>query len=161
MKTVHTRKIVHATPETVYAVVKDFEKYPEFLPWCAAARLKEKRTDGEGREIFIADLAIKYKFVQEVFTTEVTCDPEKRHIDIKYVKGPFKRLSSRWRFTPLSSEPDKTEIYFHIDFEFRIGLFQKIIAVFFEEAMRRMTDAFEQRLRRITADQSVPQTKDG
>ncbi len=149
MIAVNTKKIVNASAEECYQVVKDFEAYPEFLPWCAAARTLNHNVHPEtGQEIFLAELAIKYKFFQDTFTTEITCDPVHYRIDIKNVKGPFKKLNSNWNFKPLDQNPgnEKTEIHFSIDFEFRISLFQKMISMFFEEAMRRMTDAFEKRI---------------
>ncbi|MEC8205875.1 MAG: SRPBCC family protein, partial [Pseudomonadota bacterium] len=41
--TVHaeTRVIPHR-PEELYALVADVRRYPEFLPWCMAARIREE-----------------------------------------------------------------------------------------------------------------------
>jgi coenzyme Q-binding protein COQ10 len=44
------------TPEQLFDLVADIEKYPEFLPWCVAARILSK-TDKE----IVADLSVGYK----------------------------------------------------------------------------------------------------
>ena len=81
--------------------------------------------------------------VRETFTSRVTLDSPER-ITIAYKKGPFSRLSNIWQFTPLDGG-QKTEIDFQLDFEFRSRVFQKLIGLLFEEAVRRMVAAFEAR----------------
>ena len=42
----HTeQRLLPYTPEQLYALVADIERYPAFLPWCIAARIRERRTD--------------------------------------------------------------------------------------------------------------------
>ncbi|MEM6603852.1 MAG: type II toxin-antitoxin system RatA family toxin [Pseudomonadota bacterium] len=145
MTDIKLRKICDVSPALAFETVKNFNAYPEFLPWCAGARLKSSETDAKGREVFIADLIIAYKGFSESFTTEVTCDPTIKKIDIKYLKGPFKKLSSYWRFDDVKGDESKSEIEFMINFEFKSMIFSKIVSVFFEEAMRKMISAFEKR----------------
>lgn len=140
------------TCDAAYKVVKDFESYPEFLPWCSAARLIDKKIDRSGNETFIADLIISFKVFNEKFTTRVTCDRENYNIDIDYIQGPFKHLKGKWSFVPVAETKDKIIIHFSIDFEFKSFLLQKMIGFFFEEAMRRIIDAFEQRLQENAAN---------
>ena len=33
--------VVSHTPEQMFDLVNDFERYPEFLPWCGGARVVE------------------------------------------------------------------------------------------------------------------------
>src|SRR3546814_4190417 len=42
-------------PEQLYALVADIESYPEFLPWCIAARVRRRapREDGQPGEVEI------------------------------------------------------------------------------------------------------------
>ena len=138
------KKMCDIAPDGAYNIVKNFKDYPNFLPWCSGARLRAVTMVG-AREHFTADLVISYKAFSETFTTDVTCDPVMHHIDVAYVKGPFKKLDSYWRFHSIDGQPHKTRIEFMIDFEFKSKIFQKIVGVFFEEAMRRMIDAFDKR----------------
>jgi coenzyme Q-binding protein COQ10 len=136
--TTHTeRRQVPYTPEQMFDLVAGVEDYPHFLPWCTAARVRQ-RTD----RLIVADLAIGYKAVRERFTSRVTLDRPRR-IDVTYSEGPFRYLNNYWLFQP---EPDGGCIIdFHVEFEFRSRLLQGIIGLFFHEAVRRMVRAFETR----------------
>ncbi len=64
-------------------------------------------------------------------------------IDVAYLDGPFRYLNNHWVFRELAD--GGCEIDFFVDFEFRSRLLQRIIGVLFNEAVRRMVDAFESR----------------
>lgn len=143
MPSIEQKKITNAPIDKVFNLIKNFSDYPKFLPWCSGSRIHSYETHGH-IEIFVADLIISYKGFSESFTTKVVCDNNEYSIDISYLKGPFKHLKSKWSLKDLGQE--KTEISFMIDFEFSNFIFQKIIGFFFEEAMKRMITAFEERL---------------
>ena len=130
------RRVAH-TPEQMFELVADVGKYPEFLPWCVAARVT--RRDSE--KIF-AELVIGYKMFRERFTSTVTLDRPGR-IDVAYFEGPFKYLNNHWIFRPLAD--GGTEIDFFVDFEFRSRFLQRVIGLVFNEAVRIMVRAFEKR----------------
>ncbi len=129
------------TPEQLFDLVADVEKYPEFLPWCLSSYIKKR--DGD---VFYADLVIGYKMVREKFGSKVTAlRPD--HVHVEYLRGPMKHLSNHWRFIP---EPDGScTIDFYVDFEFKNRFFQKLMGVFFDEIVRRMVSAFEERAREL------------
>ena len=131
----------------MFDLVADVERYPEFLPWCVACRKTQTFDDG-----FEADLAIGFKMVREKITSRVTLDAPDQ-IEIGYRKGPFSRLSNTWRFSP-TADGKGTEVDFHLEFEFRSRVLQKIIGVLFEEAVRRMVSAFEVRAAALYGKQS-------
>ncbi len=77
---------------------------------------------------------------------------------MRYEKGPFRYLNNQWEFIPV---PTGTEVAFFVDFEFRSRLLQAAIGVVFNEAVRRMVNAFHRRARQIygppvTAPASCP-----
>ena len=41
--------VVSHTPEQMFDLVNDFERYPEFLPWCGGARVVEATDDNYRR----------------------------------------------------------------------------------------------------------------
>ena len=136
--TVHEeRRVVPHRPEDLYALVCDVKSYPEFLPWCLAARIRE-----ESAERMVAEMIIGFRIYRERFTSYVTMDPETLGIEVEYADGPFRHLHNSWRFTP---HPDGCEIDFFVDFEFESRLFQSVMEALFHEAVRRMVRAFEQR----------------
>jgi len=140
---VHTeQKILPFKPDQIFELVGDVAKYPEFLPWCTGARIREKQSTSTG-ETMVADLMIGFKMVRERFTSRVTLDRPNLRIDVDYLEGPFKHLKNHWNF---SVTPDGAcQIEFHLEFEFTSVLLQKLIGVLFHEAVRRMVAAFEAR----------------
>jgi coenzyme Q-binding protein COQ10 len=138
MATHAEKRVLHHSPEQLFDLVADVERYPEFLPWCIGARIRSRREN-----VVVADLIIGFKGIQEHFTSEVTPDRAAMRIDVAYRDGPFKYLNNHWIF---SAQPDGgCEIDFFVDFEFRSRLLQKIIGMLFNEAVWRMVSAFEAR----------------
>jgi coenzyme Q-binding protein COQ10 len=140
MPTHAEQRLLPYTPEQMYALVADVERYPEFLPWCMAARICERRSD------FIdADLIIGFRLFRERFTSHVKLDPPSR-IDVTYAEGPFRYLDNHWTFERV---PGGCRIDFFVDFEFKSRLLQRVIQVLFGEAVKRMVAAFEGRARQL------------
>ena len=133
-------RILPYTPEQLFQLVADVERYPEFLPWCVAARIRERRAD-----LVVADLIIGFRLFRERFTSRVALDPPRR-IDVAYTDGPFRYLNNHWVFEPV---PGGCRIDFFVDFEFKSRLLQRVIEILFGEAVRRMVAAFEGRARRL------------
>jgi coenzyme Q-binding protein COQ10 len=149
MPTHAEKRVLPYTPEQMYDLVADIEKYPEFLPWCLAARIRKR----EGNVVY-ADLIIGFKMIRERFTSRVTLSPPDR-IDVSYTEGPFSYLNNHWIF--ITTEDGGCLIDFYVDFEFRSKMLQKIIGVLFNEAVRRMVTAFETRARELYGgDGTVP-----
>ena len=132
------------TPEQMFDLVADVDKYPEFLPWCVGARVRSN--DGT---LIVADLVIGYKVFRERFTSRVKMDRPNR-VDVEYRDGPFRYLNNHWIFE--RNEDGSTTIDFYVDFEFRSRLMQKMIGVVFNEAVRSMVRAFEQRAHDLYGD---------
>jgi coenzyme Q-binding protein COQ10 len=145
MPTHSEMKILPYTPQQMYDLVADVAKYPEFLPWCAAARIRSRREQGEV-EIMEADLVISFKVFRERFGSRVTLFPREMRIDTEYLDGPFKYLESNWRF---HSAEGGTEVEFFVDFEFRNKVLQGVIGLVFYDAMQRVVRAFERRAREL------------
>ncbi len=137
MPTHAEKKILPYTPQQMYALVADVEKYPEFLPWCLASRIRKR----EGVVMF-ADLIIGFKMVRERFTSRVELNEAERRINVQYTDGPFQYLNNHWIF--LEHEGGCC-VDFYVDFEFRSKMLQKIMGLLFNEAVRRMVHAFETR----------------
>jgi coenzyme Q-binding protein COQ10 len=138
MPTHAEERVLPYTPEQLFALVADVERYPEFLPWCVGARIKERRPD-----LIVADLIIGFRMFRERFTSRVTLDRPGR-IDVAYADGPFRYLNNHWTFAPAAGG---CRVGFFVDFEFKSRLLQRMIEILFGEAVRRMVGAFEKRAR--------------
>ncbi len=140
MPTHAEHQLVPYSPEQLFDLVADVGRYPEFLPWCVAARVRSRTP-----EQIVADLTIGFGPFRESFTSRVTLDRPRR-VTVRYERGPFKYLNNQWEFIP---HPNGTEVAFFVDFEFRSRLLQAAIGVVFNEAVRRMVNAFRKRARQI------------
>jgi coenzyme Q-binding protein COQ10 len=128
------------TPEQLFALVADIERYPEFLPWCVGARIREREPN-----LVVADLVIGFKMFRERFTSRVALDAPRR-IDVTYAEGPFRYLNNHWSFMPVAGG---CRVGFFVDFAFKSRLMQRVIEMLFGEAVRRMVGAFEKRARAL------------
>jgi coenzyme Q-binding protein COQ10 len=144
MPTHAERRLLPYTADQLFDLVADIERYPEFLPWCVGARVRERKSN-----TITGDLLIGYKMVRERFTSRIVLDRPGR-IDVSYAEGPFRYLDNHWLFVP--QENGICLIDFYVDFEFRSRMLQKVIELLFNEAVKRMVSAFETRARQLYGD---------
>lgn len=121
----------------MYALVADIKKYPEFLPWVIALRVK-KDNDTEA----LADMIVGFKALRESFTSRVL-KKSNSSIHVDYIDGPLKYLRNDWLF--IEREDGGCDVDFKVDFAFKSKIFEKLAGQFFEAALLKMTSAFVQR----------------
>lgn len=123
--------------EQMFDLVADVKRYPEFLPWVVATRI---RSDGE--TVMVADMLVGFNALREKFTSKVFKD-RPRMIDVDYLDGPMRELDNKWVFRP---NPDGgCTIDFTVDFAFRNAIFEALAGQYFDRAFRKMVSAFETR----------------
>jgi coenzyme Q-binding protein COQ10 len=125
------------TPEQLFDLVADVSRYDEFLPWVVAVRI---RSSSETETV--ADLVVGFNAFKERFTSRVVKERPGR-ICVDYIEGPLKYLHNEWKFDP--SADGGTDVHFSVDFAFKSRLFETLAGSMFDRALRRMTNAFEQR----------------
>ncbi len=140
-------RILPYTADQMYALVADIERYPEFLPWNSAARIRARRPGPEAdSELVEADLVISFKVFRERFGSRVVLWPDQMRSDTEYLDGPFRYMRSTWAYRDVEGG---CEVKFFVDFEFRNAILGKVIGVVFGEAMSRIVRAFEDRARAL------------
>ncbi len=137
MPTIREHRKLPYTPEQIFDLVADVAKYPRFLPWVVATRV---RSDSDSE--MVADMVVGFKSLRERFTSRVVKQrPES--ITVHYVDGPMRNLDNNWTITPA---PDGgCEVDFCVDFTFKNGVFERIAGQFVDRAFRKLMGAFEQR----------------
>lgn len=145
-------RIVPYTADLMYAVVADVERYPEFLPWVAALRVKSRERVKE-RDVVVAEMSVGFGALRERYTSRVVLDPAQRAIDVVQTDGPFRVLENRWRFASIE---ERCRIEFTISFEFRSKLLNAVASGAFERVVLRMAHAFEARAKALS-EQAVQQ----
>jgi len=136
MPTHNENRVLPFSAEQMYALVLDVAKYPEFLPWCVATRVKSQDTSDNGQ--MVADMAVGFKLVKERYTSRITFEAP-HHIHVTDIGGPFKRLETDWRFR---SHADGCEVDFNIDFAFSSALLESVMGGLFTDAAHKMMQAF-------------------
>ena len=136
-----TSRLVRHSPEQMFALVADIERYPEFLPLCKGLIVRSRK-ERDGQTILVADMSVGYRALREPFTSQVHLKPEGKQIDVKYIDGPFKYLTNLWRFEP---DPQGAKVVFSIDYEFRSRILGALMGSMFDRAFRMFAEAFEKR----------------
>ncbi|WP_439103678.1 type II toxin-antitoxin system RatA family toxin [Celeribacter marinus] len=142
MPTHQETKHLPYSAQQMYDLVADVERYPQFLPWNAAARIRAREACGD-HELLLADLVISFKVFREKFGSRVKLYDAERRIDTEYLDGPFRYMKSWWHFR--EAEDGGCDVEFFVDFEFKNAILQKVIGVVFNEAMHMIVRAFEKR----------------
>ena len=130
-------RVIKHTPKNLFNLVSDVSKYPEFLPWCLGARVKNINQYN-----FDADLIIGFKIYKEIYSSRIFLDNIKNVIKVEYKDGPFERLESHWVF---KENNQGCIVEFMVDFKFKSVFLQTIMETLFSEAVKRMVKAFETR----------------
>jgi len=138
-------RILPYSPNFIYAIVADVERYPEFVPWCAGLRILSREPKPWG-ELLFAETLVGYKALRERYTSRVELEPYRR-IDVTETEGPFQRLENHWRF---ASATGGARIDFSILFEFKSRILGRVAGAALGLVMMQMTHAFEARARALS-----------
>ncbi|AMG74570.1 MULTISPECIES: type II toxin-antitoxin system RatA family toxin [Sphingopyxis] len=131
-----TRELPYSA-EQMFALVTDIARYPEFLPWVVALRVRS-----QDEHAALADMIVGFKGLRESFS----CRVEKHrptHVAVHYIDGPMRHLDNEWHFAPLDGGGCRVD--FLVDFSFRNRVFETLAGQMFDKALRRMIAAFEDR----------------
>ncbi len=121
----------------MFVLIDDVEAYPEFLPWCNDAEVRN-RTDN----IVEATLELHKGSLSNHFTTRNT-RREFETIDLELIGGPFRHLQGGWQFTEIGEEGCKVSL--ELEFEFENKLIDMMFGAFFEDTCNSLVDAFTKR----------------
>lgn len=138
--TVETSRTLPYAPDDLCRLVGDVRAYPAFIPWLRSIRVTEERPYGSGWE-GAAEAAVGWRGLSEKFATTVRCDPERGEVDVGLLRGPFKSLRNRWRFSPAPN--GGAHVKFWIAYEFKNPVLQALAAANREHAAARILAAFE------------------
>ena len=128
--------------EAMFDLVADVGRYAEFVPWISAVRVRSNSATES-----VADLLVGFKALREKFTSRVIKErPHTLHVD--YLDGPLKYLRNEWQFI---ATPEGCDIDFTVDFQFKNRVFEALAGQMFDQALRRMINAFETRAHALYA----------
>lgn len=135
----HVRKVeeVPYSPDQMFRLVADVDRYQEFLPWCQESRVLE--TDGD--EV-VAELRVGYGMAGVTFATRNRNRPGEA-IEMELERGPFDTLAGEWRFE--SRPGGGTRLTLDLRFELATHLLETTFASVLGRAASRLASAFRHR----------------
>ena len=141
METVSRSALMPYSPDFMYRIVNDVERYPEFLPWCGGSRVHSA-----SEQDMEASVDINMAGMKQSFTTRNRMQPGER-IDMELVDGPFDVLQGQWRFKELGDQGCKIEL--DLKFHLKPGLASAIIGPVFSKIANTMVESFCARAREL------------
>ncbi|MCX7993762.1 MAG: SRPBCC family protein [Fimbriimonadales bacterium] len=123
MARVELETVIHAPLETVYAVARDVEAFPEFMPDVKSVKILEKSDDGSRTLTEWVAYASQLK-LQVKWTEEDIWDDSEHTCRFRQVKGDYDQMEGLWEFLPHS---EGTLFRSTLDYELRVPLLGAIV----------------------------------
>jgi coenzyme Q-binding protein COQ10 len=141
MTAYNERQHVRYTPEQIFDLVADVERYPDYLPWLQEAHIRRR----EGDAVWV-EMTVGLGPVSRSFTTVARLDRPRR-IEIVSDDSLFERFEQVWTFE--SAEEGGSVVGYHLDFAFRSSLLQALMAEQFADMAATLMAAFRHRARAV------------
>lgn len=136
-----TRQLVHS-PQRMFDLVADVERYPDFVPLCEDIVVVNRAETPEGERLAV-DMTVGYKAVRETFRSLVDLDRKAMRITVRSTERPFASLENLWTFAENPS--GGCRIDFVLEYRFRSRALQMLMGTMFDKAFSKFAAAFEAR----------------
>jgi len=145
MSSASIKKIISCNKKNLIDLVLDIEKYPEFIPWCLNGKINETKKSKDFIELK-AELKVGKNFINEVYSSLILYSKKKDMITVTNIGGPLKYLKNEWKFKEVNNN---TQLEFSIDFELKSSFLNMIMKNYFNFGLNKITDAFEDRAKKM------------
>ena len=134
MTRINKKAVVKFSANQMYKLVNDIEAYPSFLPWCTDANIIN-----DSKDSLTASVSISIGRIKKIFTTLNTMQQD-ISIDMKLIKGPFKKLNGSWEFK--NNNNGGSTVSLVMEFEFKNKLLKYTLGGAFKKIIDSLVDAF-------------------
>ncbi len=142
MRHIRRSALVATSPQRMFELINDVERYPAFVPACTAARVLERSP-----EELHAELTVGAGLLKTTFSTRNRLHPPER-IEMRLESGPLKSLNGRWTLTPVAAgSVQGCRVELDLTFEPQGGLAALALAPVIERLASSLVDAFVARAR--------------
>tara|TARA_X000001036_G_scaffold432887_1_gene469535 strand:+ start:583 stop:1014 length:432 start_codon:yes stop_codon:yes gene_type:complete len=131
---INKKAVVKFSANQMYKLVNDIEAYPSFLPWCTDANIIN-----DSKDSLTASVSISIGRIKKIFTTLNTMQQD-ISIDMKLIKGPFKKLNGSWEFK--NNNNGGSTVSLVMEFEFKNKLLKYTLGGAFKKITDSLVDAF-------------------
>lgn len=143
MPTVENGIRIAAPVDHVYAIARDVEAFPEFMPDVKSLRVLERGADG--RRMVVEWVGIIAEFKTTVrWVEEDLWDDSERTCAFRLVSGDFKEYHGIWRFIP---EEGGTRFESTVTYEYDIPLIGPLIKGVILKKMRENVERLQQAIK--------------
>jgi len=139
------KRIINKKKDKLIEFVLDIEKYPQFIPFCLASKVYERKNEGD-KILIIADLTIGKGPFSDTYKSDVRFNKKNDTINVTNIDGPLKHLQNNWKFVETDNT---TEVYFDVDFEIKNKFLNLLMEKSFEFGLNKIADAFQKRAETI------------
>jgi len=139
------KRVINKKKDKLIEFVLDIEKYPQFIPFCLASKVYERKNEGD-KILIIADLTIGKGPFSDTYKSDVRFNKKNDTINVTNIDGPLKHLQNNWKFVETDSA---TEVYFDVDFEIKNKFLNLLMEKSFEYGLNKIADAFQKRAETI------------
>jgi ribosome-associated toxin RatA of RatAB toxin-antitoxin module len=148
MKTLHKSVLIWYSPQQMFDVVTDVNKYSEFLPWCHESTVIEQSAQGMKAGIGMSLAGFKQGFTTHNLHSQ---KPEGGLVvEMDLVDGPFSKLGGTWSFDPIAgSDKPACKVTLDLNYEIKSPLLQMAIGAAFEKIASSMVDSFVARAKKV------------
>lgn len=137
------RRLVKFSNEELFQVVSHVESYHKFVPWCIGSNiLRSNATNLE------AELVVGYGIFNEKYISDVELKYPSSIVAVSKQTNLLDYMTTKWSFSPCSSNPRHCWVIFEIDFKFKSALYNQISDMFLQDIINSMVSAFEGRCRK-------------
>ena len=135
------KRLVECKKDDLIKLVLDIEKYPEFVPFCYAAKIYKIKDEEKSLKI-IADLTIGKGPFKDTYKSDVRYNKKEDSIFVTNIDGPLNHLENKWFFRQQNLN---TEISFDINFEIENKFLNFIMEKSFQFGLNKIADSFQKR----------------
>jgi len=144
-------RVLPYTPDQLFDMVGDVDRYPEFVPWVTGMSATAPRVESAGITSVDAQATVGFSVLKERFATRVRRDANKREITVTLISGPFRKLRNLWLFQP---HEDGCKVIFDIEFEFKSKMLDLLLSANFDRAVNKLIACFQARAERLYGAES-------
>lgn len=144
-------KVLHGSPEQVYNIVSQVDKYKQFVPFVEESFISDK--EQETNIPTKAGLVVGWKDIVERFECDLKCIKNCK-VNAKSIQlDLFENLETEWNFKEFSK--DKCQVDFKLLYKFKNPLYDKVSFMFAPQVTEIMIGAFEKRLKKLRIEENM------
>ncbi len=122
---------IDAPVDTVYAVARNVEEFPEIMEDLQSLTVLERSEDGNRTVTEWVGLIREFKMTVK-WTQEDVWDPVSHRDEFRMIKGDMDQMSGYWQFTP---DGNRTRFESVVDYEYNVPLIGPMIQALIKKKM--------------------------